>query len=203
MTSVDFQLVIFDMDGTLTRANINFDEIRTAIGIPEGPILEALANMSDAARMKANLVLRDFEDRASETSELQPHAAELVSAIRESGRPVAIMTRNSRRSVEIVTRLHGLEFDFVRTRDDGVNKPKPDPVLDICRALRAAPESTWVIGDFHYDIVSANAAGAISVHLAEAFDVLPDWSSEAHHVVRSLREFSTLLGIQLADAAPS
>lgn len=197
MSSVDCQLVIFDMDGTLTRPNIDFDEIRAAIGLDGEPILEALEAMSPEDRKRADGILREFEDRAADGSELQPHALELVAAIRDSGRPAALMTRNTRRSVEIVMRRHPLAFDFIRTRDDGVNKPAPDPVLDICRHFRVAPASTWVIGDYHYDILCANAAGAVSVHLAEAFDELPPWSNEARHVVKSLLAFSGLLGIRL------
>ncbi|MCB9851506.1 MAG: HAD family hydrolase [Phycisphaerales bacterium] len=197
MSNVDCQLVIFDMDGTLTRPNINFDEIRAAIGLDGEPILEALAKMPPADRARADAILQEFEDRAADGSELQPHALEVVAAIRESGRPAALMTRNTRRSVDIVMRRHRLDFDFIRTRDDGINKPAPDPVLDICRHFRVAPASTWVIGDYHFDIQCANAAGAISVHLAEAFETLPPWSNEARHIVKSLLEFSRLLGIRL------
>lgn len=201
MSTTDFQLVIFDMDGTLTRPNLDFDAIRAAIGLGPGPILEALAKMTSAERERANGILREFEDRAAEGSELQPHAFEVVSAIRESGRPAALMTRNTQRSVEIVARVHRLEFDYIRTRDDGVHKPAPDPVLDICRDLGVAPELTWVIGDYHYDITCANAAGAVSVLLAEAFEELPAWAGEARHVVDTLLEFAGLLGLRLDGAS--
>lgn len=203
MPNADCQLVIFDMDGTLTRPNIDFDEIRAAIGLDGGPILEALAEMSPEERERANAILRAFEDRAAEGSELQPHAFEIVAAIRESGRPAALMTRNTRRSVEIVAGRHGLVFDYIRTRDDGANKPAPDPVLDICRDLGVAPQATWAIGDFHFDIICANAAGATSVLLAEAFETLPDWANEAHHVVQSLREFAALIGLTLDRTPPN
>ncbi|HRW55004.1 MAG TPA: hypothetical protein P5081_19210, partial [Phycisphaerae bacterium] len=86
MSKAEFQLVIFDMDGTLTRQNINFDEIRAAIGLDGEPILEALGRMSPADRARAERILRDFEDRAAETSELQPYAMEIVEAIRAAGR---------------------------------------------------------------------------------------------------------------------
>lgn len=203
MSNIDCQLVIFDMDGTLTRPNINFDEIRAAIGISNGPILEAISKMTPAERERANAILLEFEDKAAEGSELQPHAFEVVAAVRSSGRPAALMTRNTRRSVEIVRRLHGLEFDYIRTRDDGTHKPAPDPVHDICRDLGVAPEVTWAIGDFHYDLICANAAGAVSVFLAEAFEELPDWAGEAHHVVRSLREFAELIGLSLDGQSPA
>ncbi|HPF41332.1 MAG TPA: HAD-IA family hydrolase [Phycisphaerae bacterium] len=201
MSKAEFQLVIFDMDGTLTRQNINFDEIRAAIGLDGEPILEALGRMSPADRARAERILRDFEDRAAETSELQPYAMEIVEAIRAAGRPSALMTRNTQRSVDIVLRRHHLMFDHIRTRDAGAIKPAPDPVLEICREFGAAPADTWVIGDYHYDILCANAAGAISVHLAEAFDEPPAWSGEARHVVKSLMEFSDLLGLPQATTS--
>jgi HAD superfamily hydrolase (TIGR01549 family) len=197
MTCFSCDIVIFDMDGTLTRSTLDFDEIRAAIGIVDAPILESILKMKGDARLAAERLLVEFEDRDAYACELQPHAIEIVRAVRAAGKPAVLMTRNTRRSVDILHQRHGFEFDRIHTREDGPVKPDPEPVLHICRSHEVAPESAWVIGDYHYDLLCANAAGATSVLLAEADAELPDWSSDARYVVRSLAEFAALIGVDL------
>ena len=43
------------------------------------------------------------------------------------------------------------------------NKPAPDPVLHICRALGLSPARTAVVGDSPADIAMGRAAGAALV----------------------------------------
>jgi len=45
--------VLFDMDGTLTRPMLDFPRIKAEMGIGTRPILEALAEMDEAARRAA------------------------------------------------------------------------------------------------------------------------------------------------------
>src|SRR5512140_1160333 len=146
------QAVIFDMDGTLTRPALDFDRIRAEIGVDE-PILEAVAKMTPPDRARAEAILERHEALAAANSELQPGAAEVVTAVQAAGLPVVLMTRNSRRSVDALTERHGLVFDMVRTREDGTSKPSPEPIRAICRVLDVDPRATWAVGDYHYDIL--------------------------------------------------
>lgn len=193
------QLVIFDMDGTLTRPCLDFARIREDIGVDE-PILEAMAKMPPAGRSRAEGILERYEAEAAQKSELQPGAAETVSAIRANGIPVVLMTRNSRRSVETLMARHGLTFDLVRTREDGEVKPSPAPILAVCRRFEADPRRTWTIGDFHYDIICGTAAGAVTVLLLDPAAARPDWAEEADHVIHDLGELLSLLGIDGRDS---
>ena len=189
------RLVIFDMDGTLTQPCLEFARIREEIGVDE-PILEAMAKMLPAARSRAVAILERHEALAAEHSELQPGAAETVAAIRASGIPAVLMTRNSRRSVEALIARHDLTFDLVRTREDGEVKPSPAPILSICRRFETEPSRTWTIGDFHYDILCGAAAGAVTVLLLDPTAARPVWAKEADYVIHALRELPPLLGIE-------
>ncbi len=190
--------VIFDMDGTLTRPMLDFDRIREEIGV-SAPILEAMRAMSPADRSRADAILERHEAEAADRSELQPGAAEVVAAVRSSGIPAALMTRNSRKSVETLQTRHGLAFDMIWTREDGAMKPSPEPVFSICRTLEVEPRDTWTIGDYHYDIVCGAAAGAVTVLLLGNPTGSPAWADEADHVIRELRELLPLLGIEEKD----
>jgi len=194
-TSTPCKAVIFDMDGTLTRPALDFDEIRREIGLGNGPILEALPGMTIDQRARAEAILRRHEDRAAAGSELQPGAADVVAAVRASGMNAALMTRNSARSVKVFQSRHGIDFDLLRTRDDGPMKPSPEPILAICRSLGVAPEETWSIGDFHYDILCGAAAGSTTVLLLDPNADRPRWADEADHVIHALPELLTHLGL--------
>lgn len=188
------QVVIFDMDGTLTRPYLDFAHINVEIGV-EGPILEALAEMTPTERARAEAVLERHEARAAAESELQPGAVEVLAAIREHGLPLVLMTRNSRVSVEAVQQRHGLTFDRVRTREDGPYKPSPEPILAICRELGVDPRGAWSIGDYHFDILCGHAAGATTVLLLESAAPRPAWADEADHVIYELGALLPLLGL--------
>jgi HAD superfamily hydrolase (TIGR01549 family) len=186
------RVVIFDMDGTLTRPHLDFDRMREEIGLEPGPLLEAVLAMAPEDRAAAEVILQRHEDEAAAASELHAGAAEVVSAVREAGLSPVLMTRNSRRSVDMVLRRHRLSFDMIRTREDGAMKPSPEPIFDICRRLDADPRQSWTVGDFHYDIRCGAAAGCTTVLLLTDKGARPDWASQADHVIHDLRE---LLGI--------
>lgn len=193
--SGDGIVVIFDMDGTLTRPVLEFDAIREEIGLTAEPLLEAIVKMPPAERERAEAILHRHEEEAAINSELQPHAAEVVHGMRAAGATVVLMTRNSRRSATTVLRKHALEFDMTWTREDGPMKPSPEPVLRICETLGAGPDRAWVIGDYHYDILCGNAAGATTVLFLEPGRARPVWAEEADHVVATLEALPALMGI--------
>ncbi len=192
--------IIFDLDGTLTRPVLDFDAIAAEIGEVERPLLEGVSRLSGEARRRAEAILRRHEAAAAANSELQPGAAAVVRGFRQSGVLVALMTRNSRASAVTFVERHGLEFDFVRTREDGPIKPDPEPVRAICAALGAPPRRTWVVGDYLFDIRSGRAAGATTVLLLNDPEP-PDWAGEADHVIRGLAELPGLFARAAAGSA--
>ncbi len=182
------------MDGTLTRAVLDFDRMRAEIGIEGETILEGMARMGPEARRRAEEIIARHEADAAARSELQPFAEECVRRLRSAGIPIALMTRNSRPSVETVLSRHTLEFDHIRTREDGPFKPSPQPVHEICEKLGVAPSNAWIVGDFRYDLECGRAAGAKTVLFIETGDD-PEWSHLADRIVRDLRDIPSLLGI--------
>jgi HAD superfamily hydrolase (TIGR01509 family) len=189
--------VIFDLDGTLTLPSLDFDAIRREIGLPthpRTPILEAMEQMTPAARAAAEAIVCRHEELAARGSELQDGAAEVLAAIRQRGIPVAVHTRNSRLSAQTVFARHGLEVDWAHAREDGPVKPAPDSVLAICAQFGVSPRDTWVVGDYLFDIQAGQAVGATTVLMIGDLPV-PDYAAQANHVIRRLRELLTLLAI--------
>lgn len=185
--------VIFDLDGTLTRPNLDFDLIRAELGV-EGPILEALEHMNAAERGRAETVLCHHEQQAAENAILYEGAVDVIEACRAGGRRVAVLTRNSRRSLDLVLSTHGIVMDAVRTREDGAIKPSAEPVLSLCRELEVDPHRSWMIGDYLFDILSGRSAGTRTV-LMIGEKAAPAFADQADFVIRALPELLPILAI--------
>ena len=184
--------VLFDLDGTLTHPNLDFDALRAEIGVRgRRPILEWLAGQSDAVRGRAWAVIHRHELEAAQTAQLADGAREVLTVITELDLRTGLVTRNSRRSAELVLRRLGLDFDAVVTREDCAPKPSPEPVLECARRLGVLAEEALVVGDFYFDIQSGHAAGArtvlVGANAAPAFSGF-DPPLDADYRIGSLHE---------------
>lgn len=186
--------LIFDMDGTLTEPLLDFPRIKADLGIGDRPILEAIAEMSDAERQRADAILHDHEDRAARDSTLNAGCKELLSWIESRKIRWGIVTRNSARCAKIVLAQHAIELETLVTRDDGLFKPHPAPLLLACERMDVLPNDAWMIGDGQYDVEAGLAAGIPTVWISHGrgrfFDATP-WKTvrdlpELHELLRSL-----------------
>lgn len=189
--------LLFDMDGTLTRPMLDFPKIKAEMGIGNQPILEALAKMSDADRRVAETVLLRHEDHAAAESTLNPGCHELLEWIRSRQLPMALITRNSRRSVDVVLSRHQLSMDVLITRDDGVFKPDPTPLLLACDRLHVGPRDAWMIGDGVHDIEAGLAARIKTVWISHGRQ--RQFAAQPWLVVSDLRELLNVLGRQVSS----
>lgn len=189
--------VLFDMDGTLTTPALDFPRIKQAMGIdPQRPILEALAQMSPAARRAAEDVLNTFEEEAARTSTLNPGCREVLALLDAGGIRTALITRNSRSSVTTVLAAHGLQISVLISRDDAPPKPDPEPLFRACRALEVPPGQAWMVGDGEFDVQAGLNAGCPTVWLSHRRD--------RHFPEQPWRQVDDLWGlIDLLDAARS
>jgi len=186
------KLVIFDLDGTLLEPALDFDAIRAQIGLPPGAtILEAMDTLSEAERTRAGAILDRHEAEAADRSRLLPGAGELLDWLRAQGIRTAVLTRNSRRSVNRACRRHGLAFDAVVAREDHLPKPSPDGARHLMTTLGAGPEETVVVGDFRFDMEAGAAAGCRTIALVS--DPPPTWASEATWIAADLAEVRRIL----------
>ena len=77
---------IFDLDGTLTIPQLDFEVIRKEMGIAAGPILEELELLDDETAARARKVLEKHEEQAASTAVLQEGAREALAELRKNGR---------------------------------------------------------------------------------------------------------------------
>jgi len=187
------RLAVFDMDGTITRPLLDFRRIRAEIGLPE-PLLENMMALPPGPeRERAFSILERHEDDAADLSELGDGAREALEFLRARGTLLALVTRNSRRSVLRVLEKHALDFDFVVTRDDAPAKPRPEPLWLICERLGVPPAGALMVGDYKYDVIAGRAAGMRTALLIPE-NRLPPWLDEARpdHLLNRLDDLRTL-----------
>ena len=156
------------------------------MGIADGPILEELDSLAPAQAEAARKVLEAHEERAAINSTLQPGARELLDELRRRNLPTAILTRNSRQSLDTVIKKHRLAVTETLSREEAPVKPSPEPVLLLCRRLGAEPANTFLTGDYIFDIEAANRAGAVSVLLLNQNN--SRFSEQADLKISQLRE---------------
>ena len=187
--------VIFDMDGTLTEPELDFDAIRAEIGMPDGvPILEHLTAVGEAERARAESIMVRHEREAIARATLADGCADLLGHLRGMEIPMAILTRNVREVVETFARMFAFEFHAVYTREDGPPKPSPHGARLLCQAMGVDPAATLAVGDYKYDVIAGRDAGCRTVLVdREGLPAheLVEWGSP-DLVVKSLRELLPL-----------
>jgi phosphoglycolate phosphatase-like HAD superfamily hydrolase len=135
---------------------------------------------------------------AADACALNEGAREILSALVTRGIRTALLTRNSRSCADRVLARHGLELDFVATRENLPHKPNPDSILNISRRFGFGPRQTLMVGDYLYDVQAAGAAGVDSALLCRK----GDWPPFAHLATHRIRGLMDILAIvENGDAA--
>ncbi len=167
---------LIDMDGTVFDSGIDWLALREKIELPwDGrPILAQLHDASPDIRAKGLALLHEAERVGAEDGELIPGTHELLESLRRHSVRCALITNNSRRSVETVLSRYRLSFDLVLTRDDGAAKPDPEAFLQALAQLEVEPSETVAIGDAHLDLIAAHRAGIGKIILIGT----PPWMRE-------------------------
>ena len=167
----DIRGVLFDFDGTLTLPGaLDFPAIKKALGCPlDEPILEFIQQQPPHKQDPLWQVLIRHELKAAAKSRPNTGAEPCLRALKEGGIALGIFTRNSLQSVQkaLLTFEHIDLNDFaaVITREDSPPKPNPGGVLAAAQAMGILPALLVVVGDFHFDIIAGNRAGARTILL--------------------------------------
>ena len=127
---------------------------------------------------------------------LFPGIAELLDDLRAAGWALAVATGKSDRGLEAVLAAHGIADSFVslQTADRHPSKPHPAMLEAALFEAAAQPQDAVMIGDTHYDIAMAHAAGVRAIGVAWGYhevDELREAGAEA--VATSVEELGRML----------
>ncbi|TBU91000.1 HAD family hydrolase [Stutzerimonas kirkiae] len=156
------------MDGTLTVAVHDFAAIRRGLEIPESDdILQHLAAlpMAEAARKRA--WLHEHERELARAARPAPGAYALLDTLHRRGDRLGILTRNAHDLALLTLGTLGMLAFFdasdILGRDEARPKPDPDGLLSLAGKWGVAPAELVMVGDYHFDLACARAAGARNV----------------------------------------
>ena len=158
--------ILFDMDGVVVRQRLDFPAIKAEIfGTTHGFILERMAALSPPERARAEALLERHETAAAADAEPMDGIVPFLAWMESRGLRRGLVTRNSRKSVEMVLARLALRFEAAVTREDAPPKPAPEPVWLACRRMRVPPSEAMLIGDFELDMQAGRRAGVRTVLL--------------------------------------
>jgi len=174
-----YELVIFDLDGTLLNTSPGiFHSVRYAekemglkpiddaelikfAGPPPGEMYQKVYGMNEEAAARAVRFHREYgRSRAVYEAEVYPGIVEGLQALRKAGCRLAVATLKPQKIAEYILELYGLAgfFDVIVGMDDSESKTK-------CQTIREAVVKTGIeekavmVGDSVYDLKGAKEAG--------------------------------------------
>ena len=181
MSAKPFDLIVFDMDGTLVDSmgcladwlhravkahcpsSVTPVTITKAFGPKEEKIIEQFVP-KDLVKECLNAYY-DLYEREHDRVYVYQGINELLRQVQAQGIPMALCTGKSRRAVEISLDILGWEslFEIIITGDDTVRfKPDPEGLNLILGKAKASRGRTIFIGDAAADTGAARNAGIIS-----------------------------------------
>lgn len=179
---MEFNLLIFDLDGTLvdTAQDVQFciNETRAQMGLPPLSMEEARKSIGPGPNTFVDLVLPKEKKhlldefiklfRSCYLIHLSDHSLpfdgviDLLDELQNQGIPLAVATNKPRRYTDKLLQTLDLlkYFSGVFTPDDVFSrKPDPEIILKVLEVMNAPAERSLLIGDTDNDILAGRGAG--------------------------------------------
>jgi phosphoglycolate phosphatase len=178
--------VIFDFDGTLAKLNIDFDQMRHAIGelvsrygidhqrLHHKFVLEIIGEASAILRNhskinsqsfthKAYRIIESIEVEAARRGELFGETKKLLTALQQHSIRAGIITRNCANAVHTVFPDISTYCPVVVCRDDVTYvKPHPEQINLALSRLGSNAGKSLMIGDHPLDVETGHNAGTLT-----------------------------------------
>ena len=164
MTKIE--AILFDMDGVIINSTLDVRQIKIDLfGDADIFIIEGINALPEEERHAAWGRVEEMEVEAARTAMINPEADELFDWMDSRDIKKGIVTRNGRASVEVIRQRIGRDLGLIVAREDAEPKPAPDGVLMAIERLGVKGESTFMVGDFIFDIEAGKSAGCRTIFL--------------------------------------
>lgn len=181
--------VIFDLDGTLTKFNLDINKIKKEIGgNSQKTILEIVESLDAPEREKAGKLLEKYECEAAREAQLNEGVRELFKYLEEMDIKTALVTRNNRNAARIIMEKFGLNFDAIVTREDANPKPSEEQLKLVLKKLGFEKSEVLFVGDHRFDLEAGRKAGISTCLLRGKFSEKLD-----AQLINSIKDVASLL----------
>ncbi len=215
--------VVFDLDGTIAKFNIDYKAVRADVrsylikrGLPASilSINESIFEMLKKTeifmknngkseetlmetRDKALAIAEKYELEAAKTTGLLPGILETLKTLKKMTLKIGLCTINSEKSTNYILKRFGIAefFDAVTPRNNvRYVKPNTEHLEATLKALGVDPEETMVVGDGVSDMKCARELNAIAVGLPTGVSHPKELiSSGANYFITSITDLPTLI----------
>lgn len=185
----DIQAVVFDLDNTLVSSSLNFPLIRRELGCEaKDDLLAFIDNLPEHQKQNAAMCVINHELDDARSSYPLDGCHDLLGTIKQLNLKTAIITRNCKQAAELKMRKNDINISLVLTREDHPAKPSPESLLYLAKLWQIKPERILYVGDYLYDIQTAQNANSKSC-LVSAYKQ-PEYAKMANLVVNTLSELN-------------
>ena len=179
--------VVFDMDDTLVRANLNIPAMYKAVfgtdPSEDSDILKEINAIADPdEKSRAYQIVETIEEKSRQQMTLMPGCTEVLTWLSHHNIPRALVTRNSKTTADVFCETlalsSGLSFERAITRDDAnKNETKPIPFKPDPTAMNILAEECFecdtseiiMVGDsVSNDVAFGKNAGTHTALLVDA-----------------------------------
>lgn len=215
--------VIFDLDGTLVKFNIDYKTVRAEakqILVKEGfpaslfSLDESIFDMLQKAQVymknngkkqteitKVKVAIFKLAERheleAARTTELLPGATETLKMLKKMRLKLGLFTINCSMATDYMLKQLQLArfFDAVTTRNCvEMTKPAPEHLATVLKSLNVKPKETFVVGDGVSDMQSAQELETVGIGILTGVATSEALTKAgATYLLTSLTDLPTLL----------
>lgn len=187
---------IFDLDGTLTEPQHDFQAIKRTLGIPlDADILNHLTALPATRAKQKYQLLDQIEQDLAEQARPATGAKSLLEVLASEGVAMGVLTRNTKANAHLVLEVLGISrfFDHrhVLGREQAQPKPDPEGVNWLLNQWRAETDQALMVGDYLYDLLCAKNAGIAAIHV-DCSGIFP-WPAQMDLGVINLEHLIALL----------
>jgi phosphoglycolate phosphatase-like HAD superfamily hydrolase len=218
-----FKAVIFDLDHTLLKSNINFSEMKSNIlnylkqnlslsmeqyrdRSTHEIISYAIKSLGEQGKSETvpkvvgelNRIMTDIEMKYVSNATLLQGAAQALNRLKIAGIKIGILTRSCREYTDETLKSTGLSMfvDEVAARDDCDNpKPEPNQVYWLMDKMKVKPDHVVMVGDHPIDLLCAKNAGVSFVGVLTGSWGMEQMKKLGPTVISSVKELPDLLGV--------
>ena len=187
------RLAIWDLDGTLVDSSLDLcasgNHVRQTMSLEPLSVPAVKAMIGDGLTALLQRMLPEgtdidwaksifadhYDEQCVKNTPLYEGMASVLAQLHAQGWMSALVSNKPDRWCGPILKANNIDHYFSTIRGgDGIRKPQPDPLLDVCRECEVDISCAVMIGDLSNDILAANNAGCSSIHVRWGFGPLPD-----------------------------